>query len=608
MSMRPTLVLAVACLLLACSGPQPIADQPERRDLPQLDGRPVLDVPLSQAPEPVRQIWDAATSLTADRGPRITSALTVEAYRSWISERWAPWLNARVERVQHLRAQLDGLAEGTAAQRLFAAVVGARVYEDFARIIESMPLPEGLADDRELAATFHAELRTQAAPAHRRAAELWTRCIEQVQAAPEAMRSWRTECARRLALVPSTPAQETAAGGQPMVVPPECEARPRVGREPEQQRPTGNRLIALLPDGSGVLGLGEMDQLTDAVARELRRRQRTIRIVAARELAEARRLVAQLSRRAGNTCARAPRLVDVLRARHPDLVVGELLAACHIHGQSGESCALQVHLGRQADGSPWTLSTSLPAETAELGPFLAAVLQLADGMAVSGLVGMTQDEPPPGGAALLHVNTHGAWGELRPAAAIEPLRPALAACRSIGRPPPSDISAVLVVAPDGTVTEVFLDGGPSGAERLACVDAALRQLRLPESPGPRRLSFDVRFLPDEVPDVDYRVVGTEEAPDALLADEALRDWFLRAAVGRCIAGRSDAARQMLSFRAHLFIGPDGGVTDSSVEGVTAPPDDALSTCIDDALRGARFSCSADGGESELEVVLCVGGS
>ncbi len=197
-------LMPLLLLLAACGAAEPDAhegdDIPD--DWPRLDGALVLDVPLTTSSEEARDVWQVSERLLEERGPVPPEDLGLDQYMDWMRAVFAPWLEGRVAVMRDMREKFQALADAGGRERLFGAVVAAYLYTDFARLIEELPVPVEVEDDRAMREAFRAQLRSQAAPAWRRAREAWSACVDWAPEAPEALRAWGDTCAVRLAELP----------------------------------------------------------------------------------------------------------------------------------------------------------------------------------------------------------------------------------------------------------------------------------------------------------------------------------------------------------------------------------------------------------------------
>ncbi len=604
--MRQPLALG-ALVILACGTAHGALGTPRAADdRPRLDGRLVLDVPIARASADARHVWEEAERLRADRGPVAPDGLSLEEYTAWMRDTWGAWLGDRVRAMQDLRARFVRLADGPPNERVLAAVVAGYLYEDLARIIEGLPLPEEVSANREMAASFASELRRQAAPAYRRARESWELCADAVVDAPDELRGWRSTCESRLAELPEVP-EEAPEGDAAAVIPEECERERFQTREPSVVA-TGAHPYALFVASNGALSEPERDRLADAMQTSLRRRMGKARILSPREVRAARELAATSSIAPGRVCARAPSAVDVLRRREPTLERIRAFANCYSDFET-PTCTLLVELGEGPDADRIWANMNRVSFDARAWTALVGRLGESDSLVVEG---RGAGRPfPSGGPRVAGIELQGAWdfddgGEARPESVLAAID--FAACRDRGGTSAAPVRLLLEVSDDGAVTRASAETGPASAARTTCVVDAARAAHFAPATGPRRAELTVEFLPSDLVRLDYRARVPDDTPPELHADEALEDWTLRDAIARCYAPLPDSSARMSSYRATLAIAPDGTVTDAPVVPAHAPRDDAgaVASCIAAALANARFGCTPGDAESQLEVTLCVG--
>jgi len=595
-------------LLASCSGPTTAPDPDPVADArPRLDGVPVFDVSIEEAPADAQEVWRVSERLLEDRGPEPPPDLGLEDYMTWMRGIWSPWLEGRVAIMRDLRDRFSALAEVGPRERVFSSVVAGYLYEDFARLIENLPVPVEVQDDREMSAAFASQLRAQAAPAWARAREAWSHCIDWAPDAPESLRGWGDACTRRLAELPVIEPEPSAPPA--IAWPEECTTGPE-GERPDaiDAGPTGRRPIALSTSRRGPLTEAERDRVADAVHRHVRRTYRNLRLLPLREVRQARSTAAAGNRTRRLSCVRAPSPTSLLRARHEDLVVGSVSADCFLLDDE-RVCELRVYLGKKDDGSVLSIGARLEEISYDVDDWLALVPSLSEEGASSLVFGSTGAGRVAGAVQVRSVETYGEWGDVDVAAVLQAAENGLAQCRDAGTMPPADMSVVLEIAPDGAVSDVAIATGPHGVPRADCVNNVFEDLTVPTASGERRVTFSLAFYPDAPVPLPYRAIERVPHGLALGFESALRDRFLRDAVARCYAGLPESRQSVASYSATLAVQPNGEVGDVTVAGVTVPDGvgEAVSECVATALRGARFSCPMDRQPTTVEATLCIGG-
>jgi hypothetical protein len=600
--------LTLLLLVASCGGPTTTANEGDQvpDDRPRLDGALVLDVSLESAPEEARDVWQVAQRLLEDRGPQPPADLSIDDYMDWMRAVFAPWLEGRVAVMRDLRDKFQALADAGPRERIFSAVVAAYLYQDFARLIEALPVPVEVESDREMRAAFAAQLRSQAAPAWARAREAWSRCVDWAPEAPEALEPWGDACAARLAELPDIEEPEPAP--RRIAWPEECTRAPE-GARPDalDQGPTARRPVALLVGDRGPLTLDERDRVADAVFRFIRRTQRGIRLLPLREVRRAREAAAAGRAVRNTTCARAPTTIDLLRSRHEDLVAGAVSADCY-YVDDEHVCSLDVHLGKKDDGSPLALGVRLDEPSFDVDDFIAAVDQLDEDGATAAILGVVGAGSVAGAVQIRFVTPYGEWGDVDVRRALAPAESPLGECRDAGNVPPVDMHVVLEVAPDGAVSDIAIDPAPYGEARSDCVVNALEDVTLPAASGERRITFTLAFYPESPVAIPYRAVERVPHAGALGVGRALADRFLRDAVSRCYAAVPVAEGAVASYHASFEVNPDGSVANVDLEGVSIPDGvgEEINACISTALSGARFACTPDREAGTVEATICLG--
>jgi hypothetical protein len=316
---------------------------------------------------------------------------------------------------------------------------------------------------------------------------------------------------------------------------------------------------------------------------------------------------AAASRTARGTCARAPTALDLLHARHEDLVAGSIAADCFFV-EDERVCSLEVHLGKKDDGSPFALGVRLDEVSFHVDDWLASVDQLNEDDVSAALLGIAGTGSVAGAVQVRYVTPYGQWGDIDVRRALTPAEERLGACRDAGDVPPVDIRVVLEVAPDGGVSDIAIDPGPYGEARRDCVVNALEDLTLPAASGERRVTFTLAFYPESPVALPYRAVERAPHAAALGVGRALADRFLRDAVSRCYASVPVGEGAVASYHASFEVDPDGSVASVDLEGVSIPDGvgEEVGDCITSALSGARFSCTPSREAATVEATICLG--
>ncbi|MEM1413337.1 MAG: hypothetical protein AAGH15_00475 [Myxococcota bacterium] len=98
---------------------------------------------------------------------------TVAAVEAWTAQHLQPWLGDKNRMVEAARRELDVAADEIIEQRIVAGALVGLLYEDVARVLLSIPVPQEIADEEpEIREAYEYVVESQAEPflAHSRAA------------------------------------------------------------------------------------------------------------------------------------------------------------------------------------------------------------------------------------------------------------------------------------------------------------------------------------------------------------------------------------------------------------------------------------------------------
>lgn len=169
---------------------------------PSMEVLPQPDVPVDEMTQQMRFAW-----LLAEQSfelepptPPPPSAPMAQVQR-WADEELEPWLARKNDLVEAARAELDVAAEGTHRQRIVAGALVGLMYEDMLRVLRSVPVPEEIRREPEIAETYREILESQASPYLQHARRAYRACAANATR-PRGMRHWSSFCAGRLAELP----------------------------------------------------------------------------------------------------------------------------------------------------------------------------------------------------------------------------------------------------------------------------------------------------------------------------------------------------------------------------------------------------------------------
>lgn len=469
------LIVVVSVLALSCGGGGPPApSSAPAPELPMLEGRAVLDVPIAAAPPAVQRAWETAQAMLADRRPAFPEM--------------KPWMERQVERLTTVKGALEG---GEAP--LFAAILLGVLAEDLVEQLVAMPPPPDVAADPETARVFREILEEQSVPIATLARDAYATCATRAPAAAEVLRAWATPCAEaRDALAARIERVQAVAAARPKLPegpawPPECKAYEHWD-DPQAPAPDASAPLAI-----AVVDLGDRfrgkdrETLLAAVEARLAARVETP-LVPRAEVARAEQLVARKRwTPKGPACGQAPPLPALLAAKRPHLALASVSTSCD--AETG-ACHLSVWTYRPGSdderGLPPAMFASVTGDPAKLDSWLDAATRLGD-------------EQPPGGGVFASLSMLGSevrvlgqtdddpWLRIGPT--LGDARDALLAC--VGDGAVASVTARWRISRSGAISGVAVTPATAADDVARCVAAALEQTAWPCPRAGKPVDVDV---------------------------------------------------------------------------------------------------------------------
>lgn len=210
--MRHASQCLLLCLSLGCAGNQ--ATSVVRAG--EADAPPSMECLPSAAQEDdftehMRFAWlltEQSFEVQAPSPP--SSARTVEL-QDWTDSTLEPWLAQKTRLVEAARAELNVAAEEAHPQRTMAGALVALMYEDVARVIRRMPIPDDLRDEPEIASAFRDVIDAQARPYLDHARRAYRACALNSRGHSD-LRYWKRFCEERGADLPSVGGSDLESG------------------------------------------------------------------------------------------------------------------------------------------------------------------------------------------------------------------------------------------------------------------------------------------------------------------------------------------------------------------------------------------------------------
>ena len=147
------------------------------------------------------------------------SARTVEL-QDWTDVTLQPWLAQKTRLVEAARAELNVAAEEAHPQRTIAGALVALMYEDVARVIRRVPVPDELHSEPEIATVFREIIDAQARPYLDHARRAYRACALNSRGHSE-LRNWMRFCQERGAELPMSLAELQSGETMVEVIAPE---------------------------------------------------------------------------------------------------------------------------------------------------------------------------------------------------------------------------------------------------------------------------------------------------------------------------------------------------------------------------------------------------
>ncbi|MFW5924750.1 MAG: hypothetical protein ACOC9O_03875 [Myxococcota bacterium] len=177
---------------------------------PSMEVLPEPDVPVEDMTKRMRFAWLLAEQSFEPEPPTPPPpSVPVLQVQRWADEELEPWLARKNELVEAARAELDAAAERAHRQRIVAGALVGLMYEDMVRVLRSVPVPEEIRREPEIARTYREIVESQAAPYLEHARRAYRACAANATR-PRGMRHWSSFCAGRLAELP----EEALASGE----------------------------------------------------------------------------------------------------------------------------------------------------------------------------------------------------------------------------------------------------------------------------------------------------------------------------------------------------------------------------------------------------------
>lgn len=194
--------LNVACLVLvlcACGGPQMRAGEPYRGRAdgdPSMEALPEPDVADEELTPRMRFAIELAQASFLVERPAPPEGRHASEITAWSDGPLRAWMERKTAAVDAARRELDAAAEENHRQRIMAGAIVGLLYEDLARTLADVPVPDDLDDEPEILDIYFQSARSQARPFVEHARRAYAACAANA-IEPSGMRHFARFCADR---------------------------------------------------------------------------------------------------------------------------------------------------------------------------------------------------------------------------------------------------------------------------------------------------------------------------------------------------------------------------------------------------------------------------
>lgn len=133
--------------------------------------------------------------------PELPARTDATTLLRWTDTQLTPWLERKLRVVEAARRKLDEAAEQAHVHRILAGALVGLMYEDVGEVVGSIPTPEDLAHEPEIAAVFRDVVHFRASRYVEQARSAYLACARNA-IQPETMHHWSVFCAKRADALP----------------------------------------------------------------------------------------------------------------------------------------------------------------------------------------------------------------------------------------------------------------------------------------------------------------------------------------------------------------------------------------------------------------------
>ena len=185
-----------------------------------MEGLPDSDVPRDALSPTMRRALLLAEESLAWPAPVEPLTRTSASLQAWGESTLTPWIEEKTARASAAREELNKAAAESMRERIMAGAVLGVVYEDVARVLVALPVPQELENEPEIKATYREVMISNAQPFLGNARSAYKACAGNAKQVPE-LRYWGRYCAHRRETLPGELIQSAPQGTTIVTVEPE---------------------------------------------------------------------------------------------------------------------------------------------------------------------------------------------------------------------------------------------------------------------------------------------------------------------------------------------------------------------------------------------------
>ncbi|MDW8247002.1 MAG: hypothetical protein RMJ84_10535 [Sandaracinaceae bacterium] len=202
--MKKQLIAWTACLFVAC------VSTSEKKEVyfgrvdgaPAMECLPDLDIDRKELSPRMRGAMEIAAASFQRPAPPPPEDRAADAISRWSQGPFHEWLQWKTQVVVSARRELDLAAEENHRQRILSGALVGMMYEDLARTLLKVPMPEDLDDEPEVRAAFENVRKEEARPFLEFSQAAYRACAANAKQLP-GMRQFVDFCQGRLERLPS---------------------------------------------------------------------------------------------------------------------------------------------------------------------------------------------------------------------------------------------------------------------------------------------------------------------------------------------------------------------------------------------------------------------